>query len=68
MVMFHDNFHDEALQSKIAIMIAERKALDKHVNDVKVIGVGYILTIVVCNSNICTLCNKFSIKCGLYAA
>ena len=48
--MFHDNFHDEALWSKIAVMIVESKAPDKHVNDVSVIGAGYILIVTVCNS------------------
>jgi hypothetical protein len=48
--MFHDNFHDEALRSKIVVMIVKRRAPDKHVNDVRVIGAGYILIVVVCNS------------------
>jgi hypothetical protein len=48
---FHDNLHDEALWSKIAVIIVERKVPDKHVNDVRFIGAGYILTVAVCNSH-----------------
>ena len=53
--MFHDNFHDEDLWSKIAVMIVESIAPDKHVNDVNFIGAGYILIVIVCNSHICVL-------------
>ena len=57
--MFHDNFHDEVLWSKIAVMIVESIAPDKHVNDVSAIGAGYILIVAVCNSHICVLVYNF---------
>jgi len=53
--MFHDNFHDEALWSKLAVMIVESIVPDKHVKDVSVIGAGYILIVMVCNSYRCAL-------------
>jgi hypothetical protein len=34
-------------------MTVESKAPDKHVNDVSVIGAGYILIVTICNSHIC---------------
>lgn len=46
--MSHDNLQDEGLWSRIAAMIVESIAPDKHVNDVRVIGAGYLLIVAVC--------------------
>ena len=55
--MFHDSFHDEDLWSKIAVMIVESRAPDKH--EVSAIGAGYILIVTVCNSRIYLLVYNF---------
>ena len=58
--MFHDNLQEEALWSIIAERIVESKVPDKHDNDVKVIGAGYALIVLVCKVQIELLLIKYS--------